>query len=56
MASEDVLREKLATCVRIMNMQGLMGLFGPVSTYSTGEGSDLFLTQQGSGQIHREAR
>lgn len=49
MTSESVLRENLATCTRILSMQGLLGLFGHVSTYhpdtgriyiSPGKGSD----------------
>ncbi len=33
MACETVLRENLAACTRILSMQGLLGLFGHVSTY-----------------------
>jgi L-ribulose-5-phosphate 4-epimerase len=33
MSRETELREKLATCTRIMAMQGLVGLFGHVSAY-----------------------
>ncbi len=47
MASESVLREKLATCVRIMNMQGLFGLFGHVSTYQPGKGRIFFSPSKG---------
>lgn len=48
MASESVLREKLATCVRIMNMQGLMGLFGHVSTYQPEKGRIYFSPSRGA--------
>jgi ribulose-5-phosphate 4-epimerase/fuculose-1-phosphate aldolase len=49
MASETELREQLATCARIMAMQGLLGLHGHISVYqpeakrmliSPGAGSD----------------
>lgn len=49
MASETELREELATCARIMAMQGLLGLHGHISVYqpeaqrmliSPGAGSD----------------
>jgi len=49
MASETELREQLATCARIMAMQGLLGLHGHISAYqpeakrmliSPGAGSD----------------
>ena len=48
MASESVLREKLATCVRIMNMQGLMGLFGHVSVYQPEKGRIYFSPSKGA--------
>ena len=48
MASEDVLREKLSACVRIMNMQGLMGLFGHVSTYEPEKGRIYFSPSRGA--------
>ena len=33
MTSETVLRDKLATCTRILAMQQLVGLFGHISTF-----------------------
>lgn len=54
MASEKDLREQLATCTRILAMQGLIGLFGHVSVYepetktiffTPGSGSDKALLQ-----------
>jgi ribulose-5-phosphate 4-epimerase/fuculose-1-phosphate aldolase len=54
MAAETVLREKLATCSRILAMQGLIGVFGHVSAYdpasqrvylSPGMGSDRSTTR-----------
>ena len=48
MASETELREKLATCVRILNMQGLMGLFGHVSAYEPERGRVYFSPTRGA--------
>lgn len=36
MDTDTVLREKLATCARIVAMQGLIGVFGHVSAYDPG--------------------
>ena len=56
MATESELREKLATCTRILSMQGLLGLFGHISSYqpttrrifiSPGKGSDKSIIQAG---------
>src|SRR4026207_2264345 len=47
MATEQELREQLATCTRIFAMQGLIGLFGHVSIYQP-ETKTIFVTP-GSG-------
>ena len=47
MASEQQLREQLATCTRIFAMQGLIGLFGHVSVFQP-ETKTIFVTP-GSG-------
>ncbi|MGH7783961.1 MAG: class II aldolase/adducin family protein [Candidatus Binatia bacterium] len=36
MTAETMLREKLATCTRVVAMQGLIGVFGHVSAYDPG--------------------
>ncbi len=54
MATESELKEKRATCTRILSMQGLLGLFGHISSYqsaarrvfiSPGKGSDKSTVQ-----------
>ncbi len=48
MASESVLRENLATSVRILTMQGLIGLFGHVSAYEPERGRIYFSPSKGA--------
>jgi ribulose-5-phosphate 4-epimerase/fuculose-1-phosphate aldolase len=43
MASENELREQLATCTRIFAMQGMIGVFGHVSVYQP-EAKRVFIT------------
>ena len=43
MANESDLREQLATCTRILAMQGMIGLFGHVSAYQP-ETKTVFIT------------
>jgi 3-hydroxy-2-methylpyridine-4,5-dicarboxylate 4-decarboxylase len=43
MANESDLREQLATCTRILAMQGMIGLFGHVSAYQS-ETKTVFIT------------
>lgn len=47
MASETELREQLATCARIMAMQGLLGLHGHISVYQPG--AQRMLISPGAG-------
>lgn len=47
MASENDLRDQLATCTRILAMQGMIGLFGHISAYQS-ETKTIFITP-GSG-------
>lgn len=48
MAADSTLREKLATCARILAMQGLLGLFGHVSIYQPGNNRVLISPGLGS--------
>lgn len=48
MAGESGLREKLATCTRILSMQGLIGLFGHLSAYQPETGRILISPGKGS--------
>ncbi|MFQ5682479.1 MAG: class II aldolase/adducin family protein [Candidatus Binatia bacterium] len=41
MISENILREKLATCTRIFAMEGMLGVFGHVSIYQPESGRIL---------------
>ena len=43
MTSEQELREQLATCTRILAMQGMIGVFGHVSAYQP-ETKTVFIT------------
>ena len=52
MATEQQLREQLATCTRIFAMQGLIGLFGHVSVFQP-ENKTVFVTPgSGSDKAH----
>ena len=52
MATEQELREQLATCTRIFAMQGLIGLFGHVSVFQP-ESKTVFVTPgSGSDKAH----
>ena len=52
MATEQELREQLATCTRIFAMQGLIGLFGHVSVFQP-ETKTVFVTPgSGSDKAH----
>ena len=52
MATEQQLREQLATCTRIFAMQGLIGLFGHVSVFQP-ETKTIFVTPgSGSDKAH----
>ena len=46
--TEELLREKLATCTRIFAMQGLIGLFGHVSVYQPESGHAIISPGTGS--------
>lgn len=48
MTTETVLREKLATCTRILAMQELIGLFGHISTYDPETGRVYMCPGMGS--------
>ncbi len=50
MASETFLRENLAACTRILSMQGLLGLFGHVSTYQPETGRIYISPGKGSNK------
>ncbi len=54
-ADENALREKLATCTRILAMQGLVGVFGHVSVYQPGQGRMLICPGSGSDKANTSA-
>jgi ribulose-5-phosphate 4-epimerase/fuculose-1-phosphate aldolase len=48
MSNESILRDRLATCTRILAMQGLLGLFGHVSVYQP-ESRRILISPGGGG-------
>lgn len=52
MAAEPVLRDHLATCGRILAMQGMLGLFGHVSVYDPGTKRILITPGMGSDKAN----
>jgi hypothetical protein len=52
MSNETVLREKLATCSRIMAMQEVLGCFGHISVYNPRVGRVYMSPGMGADFIH----
>jgi L-fuculose-phosphate aldolase len=55
MMSEKELREQLATCTRILAMQGMIGVFGHVSVYQAGTKRVLITPGMGSDKASLRA-
>ncbi len=55
MADDSALREQLATCTRILAMEGLIGMFGHVSAYDPASGRVLLCPGAGSDKATVQA-
>ena len=55
MADDSALREQLATCTRILAMEGLIGMFGHVSAYDPASGRVLICPGAGSDKATVQA-